>query len=190
MKKIAKNSSSFDVVSIVMTVLFVLLVAGGIAFMFFNPFDNDAEGQEATEANLVEPEEAEQYETYQELFNKFVEACNTGDIETLYSLYYNDMLTSRCENSGVPKNEYDSNLRSYMIALEDFEEYPYGEDVLLSSQSPLGYINELHYKAYGESFPYNDVTVNDCVAVRGYLTNGATMDFMLAQIDGCWYMAV
>ena len=184
------NNKKLDKTSIVMISIFAAIVVAGAALFVLaanNPVTNV---QEEPAEEIVEEETEVKYETYNELAESFKQACKMGDTETMYSLYYMDLLTKRAEESGATKEEYDSAMRSNMVSVSDYDEFEYGGEDLLTIKTPGAYVDELCFKAYGETFPYRDVDIQDCVAVRAYFPNGAFFDFMAAQIDGFWYMVI
>ena len=185
------KKNSLDLTSLIMIVVFSVIVIGGAVFVFFYQFGNkNGETDDmASGAEIEETEEPVMYETYEEISDRFIEICRAGDVEAMYDLYYMDLLTERCNESGVTKEEFDRAVRDNMAHIKDFEEYRYGEGELIMN-SPAGYLNELFLRAYGSAFPYSKADVQDFVDLRAYFENGAFIDFMLAQIDGYWYAVV
>ena len=187
-----KKKNSLDITSIVMIIVFAVLIVGGMAGMVVSMLTrtNGMNEDTVSQVNLEETAAVEKYETYEELADRFFEICKTGDIDSLYGLYYNDSLTLRQEKSNVSKEVFDNNLKSYMVEIMYFDEYPYGSSELMDIKSPKDYVNELNFLSCQEAYPFNNVNIQDCVALHGYLPDGTPIDFILAKIDNLWYMAV
>jgi hypothetical protein len=184
------KNNKLDKTRIVMIALFAVLVIGSaVGFLIASVTNkNTAETETEIPEEIIE-EETPLYKNYEELADRFIEICRAGDTEAMYGLYYDDLLTKRREEMGAPKQEYDSIMLENMQHITDFEEYRYGEGELIMN-TPAQYVNQFFYRANEKAFPYTDVVIDDFVDLRAYFSNGAYIDFMLAKIDGFWYMVV
>ena len=185
------KKNKLDKTSIVMIVIFAVLVLGSaVGFLFASLGNVSAVAQEleVREEEIIK-EEVPLYKNYEDLADRFIEICKEGDTEAMYGLYYDDLLTKRREEMNAPKSEFDAVMLDNMQHIDGFEEYRYGEGELIMN-TPAQYVNQIFYKANGKAFPYTDIYIDDVVDLRAYFENGAYIDFMLARIDGFWYMVV
>ncbi len=154
------------------------------------------EGNSTLKKNTASINEAKQekFTDHTLLLERFMEYCENGNVEGMYSLYYDDMLTKTFEkNSGdLSKEEFDKGLKAQMQSIVYYEEFAYGGEEMLALNSPLSYINQLlYYAGVAELLQVTEEQVSDCVDVRVYKADGGyPSDHMLACIDGYWYFVL
>lgn len=147
----------------------------------------------ATSKALEAINSKEKFTTYQDLINRFMEYCEGGNLEGVYGLYYDDLLTKTYKriSDKVSKEEFDEGLKAEMATIYSYEEFEYGCPEMPAMSSPLSYVNQLMYYSGGESLDLTDDKVTNCVDLRVYKYDSAyPSDHMLACIEGYWYFVV
>lgn len=137
--------------------------------------------------------EKEKFESYQDLTDRFMEYCEAGDLEGVYSLYYDDLLTKTYEriSDKVSKDEFEAGIIAEMQSVYSFEEFEYGCAEMPAMSSPLSYVNQLMYYSGGDPLEIEESRVTNCVDLRVYKMNSShPSDHMMACIDGYWYFIV
>ncbi len=131
------------------------------------------------------------YKTAQELTDAFMSACKDGDIESVYDMYYDDMLMDTYERikGHVTKEQFDSMLTYEMMSFTDYELFEYGCEEMPATVSPLYYVNYLFYGSTGSDTDFTEDMVTSCANLRVYANNNGT-DHMLAEINGAWYIVL
>ncbi len=135
----------------------------------------------------------EKFTRYEDLTNRFMEYCQSGNLEGVYSLYYDDLLTKTYQriSDKITKEEFDAGIKAEMETIYSYEEFEYGCDKMPTISSPLSYVNQLIYHTGGETLKLSDSQVSNCVDLRVYRYESAyPSDHMMACIDGYWYFVV
>lgn len=130
------------------------------------------------------------YKTADELAEEFMNICSDGDVEKMYGLYYDDMLSDTYERvkDKLSKEDFDSLLADEMKTLSDYTVFEYGSEDLPSNVSPLYYVNYMHYGMTGEDTEFTEQQLTNCAVLRVYKPDNSQSDHMLAEIDGSWYV--
>ena len=152
------------------------------------------EQQEKDTENVeVQQEEKEKFTEYEKLTDRFMEYCESGNVEGVYSLYYDNMLEKLYDGmkDKITKEQFDGLLREEMATIYSFEEFEYGCPEMPAMSSPLSYVNQLLYNSGRESLKLTDAQVSNCVDLRVYKEGAAyPSDHMMACIEGYWYFVV
>jgi len=177
---------------IFLLVLCLILTAG--AFGCKEEPQPVTEGTSTTEKTLeiLKPEQ-EKFTEYTDLTDRFMEYCENGNLEGMYSLYYDDMLTKTYQriSDKVSKEEFDAGIKAEMESVYSYEEFEYGCPEMPAMSSPLSYVNQLMSYSGGDPLELTDDRVTNCVNLRVYKYDTAyPSDHMMACIDGYWYFVV
>lgn len=152
------------------------------------------EEKEAAETeNAVVEQEKEKFTEYEKLTDRFMEYCESGNVEGIYSLYYDNMLEKMYDGMSdkLTKEQFDALLKEEMATIYSFEEFEYGCPEMPAMSSPLSYVNQLLYNTGEESLKLTDAQVTNCVDLRVYKEGSAyPSDHMMACIEGYWYFVV
>lgn len=152
------------------------------------------EEKEAAETENAEVEqEKEKFTEYEKLTDRFMEYCESGNVEGIYSLYYDNMLEKMYDGMSdkLTKDQFDALLKEEMATIYSFEEFEYGCPEMPAMSSPLSYVNQLLYNTGEESLKLTDAQVSNCVDLRVYKEGSAyPSDHMMACIEGYWYFVV
>jgi hypothetical protein len=152
------------------------------------------EEKEAAETeNAVVEQEKEKFTEYEKLTDRFMEYCESGNVEGIYSLYYDNMLEKMYDGMSdkLTKEQFDALLKEEMATIYSFEEFEYGCPEMPAMSSPLSYVNQLLYNTGEESLKLTDAQVSNCVDLRVYKEGSAyPSDHMMACIEGYWYFVV
>ena len=127
---------------------------------------------------------------YTDLSAKFMEYCETGNVDGMFSLYYDNALEKTYERvkDDLTKEEFRSRLQQEMLTVYDYEEMEYGSSDMPAMSSPLSYVNQFLYRSGLETLTLTDAQVTDCTNLRVYKQNGYAYDYILACIEGYWYV--
>lgn len=174
-------------------IILAVLLAALVCFPSCGEEKNKNDTKVEDQASDVSETEKEKIKTSDELIEKFTEYCKNGDVDGMYSLYYDDMLIKMREklSDKLSADEFDSMLKAEMLSIVDYETFEYGCAEMPEISSPLSYVNQLLYYAGSDSLELTDSQVTDCVDLRVYIENASQpSDHMLACIEGGWYFIV
>ena len=127
---------------------------------------------------------------YTELSDKFMEFCENGDVDGMFSLYYDNGLMKTYERmkDKLTLDQFKSLIKEEMATVYSFEEMEYGSEDMPEISSPLSYVNQFLYRAGLEPLQLTENQVTDCANLRVYKNGGYPSDYILACIDGFWYL--
>ena len=151
------------------------------------------ENKAAETENAEVEQEKEKFTEYEKLTDRFMEYCESGNVEGIYSLYYDNMLEKMYDRMSdkLTKEQFDALLKEEMATIYSFEEFEYGCPEMPAMSSPLSYVNQLLYNTGEESLKLTDAQVSNCVDLRVYKEGSAyPSDHMMACIEGYWYFVV
>ena len=149
--------------------------------------------ESATDKAIEALDNKEKFTQYQDLVDRFMEYCESGNLEGVYDLYYDDLLTKTYKriSDKVSKQEFEAGIKAEMESIYSYEEFEYGCEEMPPMSSPLSYVNQLMYYSGGEALKLTDAQVSNCVDLRVYKYDTAyPSDHMLACIEGYWYFVV
>jgi len=183
-------------------ILTILIVSAMLLTMFSScskkSEESGSDSKENNAADITEKsdDKAEEgtvrFKSSEEITEAFMNACKDGDTETMYSLYYNNMLDATYERikDNISKEDFDERLKTEMTSFTTHEVYNYGDEDLPSTVSPLYYVDYTNYGMTGADTGLTEEQVTDCAVLRVYNETGAYSDHMFAKIDGDWYVTM
>lgn len=174
-----------------LTVIFAALM---LLFCLTSCSGKDANAKDSENANgeieQTEEKRETKYSTADELAEEFMNVCKDGDVEKMYGLYYDDMLSDTYERvkDKLSKEDFDSLLADEMKTISDYAVFEYGSDDLPATVSPLYYVNYMHYGMTGSDTELTEQQLTNCAVLRVFKPDNSQSDHMLAEIDGSWYV--
>lgn len=131
------------------------------------------------------------YDTYEALVDDFMLVCQEGNVDLLFSMYYDDYLDRalNLSNTGMTLEEFKPLLKDEMMQIFDKEIYEYGSSDLPANSGPLEYVNHMFSKNTGELTGLKDEQVTNMVVLRVFRDTGYR-DHAVVKIDGTWYIVV
>lgn len=131
------------------------------------------------------------YDTYEALVDDFMLLCEEGNVDVLFSMYYDDFLERalNLSETGMTLEEFKPLLKEEMMQIFDKEIYEYGSSDLPANSSPLEYVNHMFSRNTGEMTGLSDEQVTNMVVLRVFRDTGYR-DHAVVRIDGTWYLVV
>lgn len=143
------------------------------------------------EKTKVEEDSREKFTQYQMLTARFMEYCQSGNVEGMYSLYYDNRLekTYNRISDKISKQEFEALLKEEMSTVYSYREFEYGCAEMPDMSSPLSYVNQFLYNSGSEVLNLPEAKVTNCVNLRVYKEGEAyPSDYMMICTDGLWYI--
>ncbi len=151
---------------------------------------NNSPVQEPAEQQDVLQQDTSGFASAKDLAQEFIEICAKKDVQAMYGLYYDDMLTKSYErtSANISKENFDFLLGEEMGAITSYELFEYGGTEMPNTVSPLYYVDYFHYSGTHEETGLSEKAVTSCATLRVYNDPDTYSDHMLACIDGAWYI--